>query len=437
MPGLGEGRGRRRAGCGDIYGARGEAAAVAAVLGAADSALAEAGAGRRDVAAAAFRLAGRRLADRQFWDEVLSTEWPGPTRSILNDGYAAIRCGELSGVGVAVNAGTNAAIAARGPDGTTWDMSWWGQHAMGAFGLVTEALKAVFLAEIDAAPATALGPALLDFYGLPDLTELNRWFTRRRDPADPGAERPRAARVVTEAARQGDPVAIDIVREQGRRLAFYAEVAARHAGLVDTGALIPVVLSGSIFDGARFCGRGRAERAPRAAAAGRRPAARRAAPGGRRRARRPRRGRRGRGRPLRQSRGHNSAPLVLPYLAGGRGPNFSPRLFPLLAGHDGRLVGPVLRMSDDVDAIVAAIVDDNPGQEVTVVDRGAYTRVSGDGELRVTRVSIARHLGRDFSMRQLEGLMSAFAGRIAITSEEVRWRLKAENHPPSTQATPG
>jgi len=90
----------------------------------------------------------------------------------------------------------------------------------------------------------------------------------------------------------------------------------------------------------------------------------------------------------------------------------------------GKPVGPVLRMSDDVDAIVAAIVDDNPGQEVTVLDRGAYTRVSGEGELRVTRESIARHLGRDFEMRQLEGLMSAFAGRIDVTSEEVTWRLK-------------
>ena len=89
-------------------------------------------------------------------------------------------------------------------------------------------------------------------------------------------------------------------------------------------------------------------------------------------------------------------------------------------------VGPVLRMSDEVDAIVAAVVDDNPGQEVTVVDRGAYTRVSGDGELRVTRASIERHLGRDFEMRQLEGLMSAFAGRIEMTSEEVRWRLRSE-----------
>jgi toluene monooxygenase system protein D len=90
-------------------------------------------------------------------------------------------------------------------------------------------------------------------------------------------------------------------------------------------------------------------------------------------------------------------------------------------------VGPVLRMSDDVDAVVAAIVDDNPRQEVTVVDRGAYTRVSGEGELRVTRKSIQRHLGRHFEMRQLEGLMSAFAGRIEMTSEEVRWRLKSED----------
>ena len=89
-----------------------------------------------------------------------------------------------------------------------------------------------------------------------------------------------------------------------------------------------------------------------------------------------------------------------------------------------KLVGPVLRMSDDVDAIVAAIMDDNPGQEITVVDRGAYTRVSGDGDLRVTRTSIERHLGRAFEMRQLEGLMPSFAGRIEMTSEEVRWQLK-------------
>ena len=92
-------------------------------------------------------------------------------------------------------------------------------------------------------------------------------------------------------------------------------------------------------------------------------------------------------------------------------------------------VGPVLRMSDDLDAIIAAIVEDNPGKQISVVDRGAYTRVSGDGELRVTRASIERNLGREFQMRQLEGLMSAFAGRIDMTSEEVWWRLKSSSAP--------
>ena len=239
--------GAARAGCGDIYGPRGEAAAVAAVLEAADAALAEAGAGRPDVASAAFRLAGIDWPeDWEFWDEVLRQQWPGLTRSILNDGYAAIRCGESSGVGVAVNAGTAAAIAARGPDGTTWQMGWWGQHAMGAIGLVSEALKAVYLAHLGTAPDTVLGPALLDFYGLTDLADLNRWFTRRHNPAGT-AEKAKAARVVTDSARQGDPVAVDIVNEQGRRLAFYAEVAARHAGLNRTDAPIPVVMSGSVL----------------------------------------------------------------------------------------------------------------------------------------------------------------------------------------------
>ncbi len=100
-------------------------------------------------------------------------------------------------------------------------------------------------------------------------------------------------------------------------------------------------------------------------------------------------------------------------------------------------VGPVLRMSDDVDAVVAAIVDDNPGQEVTVTDRGAYTRVSGNGELRVTRESIERHLGRDFAMRQLEGMMSAFAGRIEMTSDEVRWWLGGDRPASGAAATSG
>jgi toluene monooxygenase system protein D len=88
------------------------------------------------------------------------------------------------------------------------------------------------------------------------------------------------------------------------------------------------------------------------------------------------------------------------------------------------LVGPVLRMSDDIDGIVAAIRDDNPDREVTVTDRGAYVRIEAPGFLRVTRESVARYLGRDFELRRLETMMSAFAGRIDNRTDEITWAYK-------------
>ena len=37
-------------------------------------------------------------------------------------------------------------------------------------------------------------------------------------------------------------------------------------------------------------------------------------------------------------------------------------------------VGPVLRMGDQIEDIVAAIRDDNPNQEIAVIDRGVIAR---------------------------------------------------------------
>jgi N-acetylglucosamine kinase-like BadF-type ATPase len=246
--------GAGRSGCGDIYGAPTPEEAVSAVLAAVDAALAQAGAGRADVDGAAFRLAGIDWPeDHAYWEQALARRYPSLGRySILNDGYAPIRCGELSGVGVAVAAGTAAAIAARGPTGTLWDMSWWGQHPMGAIGLANEAIKAVLLAELGLGPETALTGALLEFYGRPTAEALNHWFTRR-EGGGTYRDRTRSARVVTAAASAGDAVAASIVRAQGRYLATYAGVAARRTGLIaDSGSgsgerPVGVVLSGSVL----------------------------------------------------------------------------------------------------------------------------------------------------------------------------------------------
>lgn len=87
-------------------------------------------------------------------------------------------------------------------------------------------------------------------------------------------------------------------------------------------------------------------------------------------------------------------------------------------------VGPVLRMCDEVELVIRAIQDDNPTDSLEVVDRGAYVRVQRPGFLRVTRGSLERHLGTGFQMSQLESIMSAFAGRIRTSSDEVVWYLQ-------------
>lgn len=87
-------------------------------------------------------------------------------------------------------------------------------------------------------------------------------------------------------------------------------------------------------------------------------------------------------------------------------------------------VGPVLRMVDDVDAIVRAIEEDNPDTKIEVIDRGAYVRVQAEGYLKVTRATIERHVGRPFEMRELEAVLSSFAGRIQTSSDEIVWKYR-------------
>jgi toluene monooxygenase system protein D len=86
-------------------------------------------------------------------------------------------------------------------------------------------------------------------------------------------------------------------------------------------------------------------------------------------------------------------------------------------------VGPILRMSEDIDLVAAAIADDNPDTEIEVTDHGSYVRIHASGYLRVTAESLKRHLGADFEIRLLEAMMTAFAGRITTTSDAVEWSL--------------
>jgi toluene monooxygenase system protein D len=85
-------------------------------------------------------------------------------------------------------------------------------------------------------------------------------------------------------------------------------------------------------------------------------------------------------------------------------------------------VGPVLRMGDEVEQIIAAIEDDNPGADIEVIDRGAYVRVQGEDEITVTQETLRRYLGADYEIRSFERVMSAFSGKVFTSSDAITWR---------------
>ena len=86
-------------------------------------------------------------------------------------------------------------------------------------------------------------------------------------------------------------------------------------------------------------------------------------------------------------------------------------------------VGPVLRMSDKVELVIRAILEDNPDQDVEVIDHGSYVRVQAPAFMRVRLETLQRNLGASFEMRELGSMLSAFAGRIASSSDEMSWSL--------------
>lgn len=84
-------------------------------------------------------------------------------------------------------------------------------------------------------------------------------------------------------------------------------------------------------------------------------------------------------------------------------------------------VGPVLCMGDEVEQVIAAIEDDNPGTVIEVIDRGAYVRVQGENQIRVTEQTLRRYLGADFKISSFGAMMSAFNGRVITTSDAITW----------------
>jgi toluene monooxygenase system protein D len=95
-----------------------------------------------------------------------------------------------------------------------------------------------------------------------------------------------------------------------------------------------------------------------------------------------------------------------------------------------KFVGPVLRGMDGdiIDAVLVAIGEDNPDDQVLYEDRGGYVRIHTSRRCRVTRKSLEAALGRPFRLAELEPSLSGFAGRMRYQGDEaLEWYLERED----------
>ncbi len=236
---LGTGRG----GCGDIYEAGTADVALTTIENAVTSALKEAKVEREDLVAGGFSMAGADWPeDYEFLWKEMSRRGFGKHVVIVNDAVGALRAGSPDGTGVSIVCGTYVAIGARAPDGRTWHHSWWLQSG-GARELGTRTLHAVYRAELGIGSPTALTGKILEFFGRQSVEEVLHMLTARegKRSVDVG----RLARVLLDAAQEGDVTAERIVREHGTMLGEYALAAARRVGIERSP--ITLVLAGGVF----------------------------------------------------------------------------------------------------------------------------------------------------------------------------------------------
>jgi len=237
--------GAGRAGSADIYNTTPENALVE-IEAATATALAAADASATDIDAAMFSLAGADWReDFDFLRSELSRRLAGVGQlEVVNDALGALRAGTSDGVGLAVVCGTGGCVGARSPGGEVWHSSWWGLHT-GGWAIGTEALDAVYAAELGIAPETSLSAGALEVFDAASVEEVLHSFTRRG--GRPPFEASLFAPAVLRHAAGGDAVARRVVLEAGAVLGGVAAAGARIVGL--SGSPYPLVLLGGVLRG--------------------------------------------------------------------------------------------------------------------------------------------------------------------------------------------
>ncbi len=244
----GEALGFGRAGAGN-YEAHGVEAAAEQLNLAVNAALAEAGVSRRDLSGIGMGIAGADLPeDYEMLDREIFGPMFGPIpRDFRNDSMAGLRGGTKEPHGIVIACGTGCVCAGVNPAGRQVRVGGinedFGDIVSGT-SLGMRGLQAVWQARDGTLPPTRLTDYFLRRAGLDDTeTFFLAMYRGERKTADLEP----MAKLVFDAAREGDQAACDILEWGGRYLGKMVNSAARRLGM--TGMPFDVVTAGSVFKG--------------------------------------------------------------------------------------------------------------------------------------------------------------------------------------------
>jgi len=224
----------------EAVGLRGAGDAIGDAL---EKALRLAGAGRLQVDAAVYGLAGLDWpSDVRRLESVIEPIGLGGARQIVNDSFIALRAGTERPWGVVVVAGTGMVAAGRNRDGETFRTLGLGR-VLGDTGSASDvsedALRAVADAHIGRGPETALSEVFCRLTNSSSVAEMLEDFSRGGEPALS------AAPDVLRVAEEGDEVARRIVSWAGGELGNSAALVARRLGM--DSEPFELVLAGGLF----------------------------------------------------------------------------------------------------------------------------------------------------------------------------------------------
>lgn len=209
------------------------------------TALKMAGVEKASIMGAGYGVAGYDFpSDREGHLQAISRLGLSCPMEVVNDGWNGLFAGATRGIGVNVTAGSSnncrGRNAAGGEGRIVGNGAAFGEYG-GGIEIAARALQVVNHAWIKRIPPTPLTKILLDYTGAKDELDLVEGFSNNYFHLAPFL-----AIEVIRTAKEGDPVAGDIVRWAGEELGWLAIAVARQIGMEN--AEVEIVQSGSIFD---------------------------------------------------------------------------------------------------------------------------------------------------------------------------------------------